>query len=282
MAQYQAKNLVKGTLVSAMTDSQTTMVLSTGHGARFPATSGGQYELTIWSPSYNSAPDALNASAAEIVLVTSHDGSSDTIATVTRAQGGTSNITHAASDFVELGFTKLIYDDLVPTVAFQQIPKSPANSLWAANNPPSGYTNYDVFAMPVNLLAQAITKLSFGVSNSSFDAGAEMIVALYDSSKNLVASSGWINIDVAAAKTGTISSTYLKTGQYYLAFSLHYSVAGQFDAVSYTNGMQGLWNASTAVMGKAANVSDGTGMPATLGAISTYAFTVGFPIVMLQ
>jgi len=119
MAHYQAKNLVKGVLDSAMTSGQTTVVLGTGHGARFPDTTNGEYEITIWSASYNSAPDALNDSAAEIVLVTSHDGASDTLAVVTRAQGGTSAIAHAAGAFVELAFTKLIYDDLV-TLAQKQ------------------------------------------------------------------------------------------------------------------------------------------------------------------
>lgn len=113
MALYQAKNLSRGTLLTVLTVGATELVLTTGHGVRFPSTTSGQYELTLWSENYGSAADAFNASKAEIVLVTSHNGSSNTIAVVTRARGGTSAIAHAAGAYVDMDFTKTLYDDVL-------------------------------------------------------------------------------------------------------------------------------------------------------------------------
>ena len=112
---YQGKNLIGAELADGnINSSQTTLPLDTGLGARFPSTASAQYELVIWNKSYGSPLEAYQNSAAEVVLVTSHDGSSDTIATITRAQGGTSAVDFSSFGTCEaiLDFTKTLYDDL--------------------------------------------------------------------------------------------------------------------------------------------------------------------------
>lgn len=111
----QAKNLTEVTLASGnINSSQTTIPLESGAGADLPATSSGWYEGVVWVLDELSPVAAYKAGKAEVVLIKSHDDSSDTVATVTRAQGGTS-----AVDFSSYGecrltidFTKTLFDHL--------------------------------------------------------------------------------------------------------------------------------------------------------------------------
>lgn len=90
----------------------TTIVLTTGHGARLPATTGGyRYPMTWWdSTNYPHPADDPNV---EIVMVTSR--SSDTL-TVTRAQESTSastkNTGGGAVYRMSLGTTKAMWESM--------------------------------------------------------------------------------------------------------------------------------------------------------------------------
>lgn len=90
--------------------SATSIVLSTGDGAKLPATSLGSYNL-VW---YNSTdyPDPSDDPNVEIVRVTNR--STDTL-TITRAQEGTSasakNVT-GKSYHMTLDITKKMIDDI--------------------------------------------------------------------------------------------------------------------------------------------------------------------------
>jgi len=111
---YQAQNLDVVTLATAGIDaSQTTLPLAAGEGAKLASTAGGSYPLIIWdSTLYHNPHDDTNA---EIVLVTSHDGASDTLAVIARGQESTSGVAHNSSGHTYkavAGFTKLLYDDL--------------------------------------------------------------------------------------------------------------------------------------------------------------------------
>ncbi len=91
----------------------TSIVLTTGHGSKLPATTGGYtYPLTWWdSTTYPHPADDPNK---EIVLVTARSG--DTL-TVTRGQEGTSASTKntaSVSYRMNLGVTKAMWDGLRP------------------------------------------------------------------------------------------------------------------------------------------------------------------------
>jgi len=87
------KNNAFSTLAGSVTNIDTTFAVQSGHGARFPAISGGDwYFLTL--------QDAANN--IEIVRVTAL--ATDTF-TVVRAQEGTTARTWAAADVVELRLT---------------------------------------------------------------------------------------------------------------------------------------------------------------------------------
>jgi hypothetical protein len=68
-------NNSKGTVGTALTNVATSLVLTTGHGARFPAVAGGDFFLATLSDGTN----------IEIVKVTAHTANSDTL-TIARAQ----------------------------------------------------------------------------------------------------------------------------------------------------------------------------------------------------
>ena len=99
------------TVSTAYGAGDTSIILTTGHGAKLPATTGGyQYPLTWWNVTdYAHPADDPNV---EIVLVTSR--SSDTL-TVTRAQESTSASTKNTGGKtyrMSLGITKAMWDNL--------------------------------------------------------------------------------------------------------------------------------------------------------------------------
>jgi len=87
------KNNAFGFLYSAISNSDTTAVLSTGTGANFPTLSSGEYFYATISPP---------AGASEIVKVTARSGD---LLTIVRAQEGTSALSFPAGSRVELRVT---------------------------------------------------------------------------------------------------------------------------------------------------------------------------------
>jgi hypothetical protein len=81
-------NNSKGTVGTALTNVATSLVLTTGHGARFPAVAGGDFFLATLSDGTN----------IEIVKVTAHTANSDTL-TIARAQESIANVAAAAFAF---------------------------------------------------------------------------------------------------------------------------------------------------------------------------------------
>ena len=100
-------NNASGALASSITTSSTTVTLTTGSGAQFPAISGGDYF-------YATLTDASNN--LEIVKVTAR--STDTL-TVVRAQEGTIARAYAAADKLELRVTAAVLNSL-PQLAADQ------------------------------------------------------------------------------------------------------------------------------------------------------------------
>lgn len=107
------KNFVKVTVSTGYTNSSTSIVLTTGHGARLldPAVYGA-YNMVWWdSKNY---PDPADDPNTEIIRVIAK--SSDTI-TILRAQENTTASTKNTSDGTYImieAFTKKLYDELAP------------------------------------------------------------------------------------------------------------------------------------------------------------------------
>lgn len=103
-------NFAIGTVSTGYDGSATTVVLTAGHGAHFPATANGAYNVTWWNiTDYPNPEDDPNV---EIVRVTTR--STDTL-TVTRAQEGTGASTKNTSAKVYkmvLSPTKKLRDDI--------------------------------------------------------------------------------------------------------------------------------------------------------------------------
>lgn len=87
------KNNAFGFLQSAISNSDTTAVLTTGTGANFPTLSSGEYFYATISPT---------TGASEIVKVTARSGD---LLTIVRAQEGTSALSFSAGSRVELRVT---------------------------------------------------------------------------------------------------------------------------------------------------------------------------------
>lgn len=106
----QVINFGKATVSIGYDASATSIILTTGHGVRFPNPATGNFNV-VW---YNSSdyPDPSDDPSVEIVRVTAK--STDTL-TVTRAQEGTSasvkNVGGKTYKMI-LSFTKKTYDDL--------------------------------------------------------------------------------------------------------------------------------------------------------------------------
>lgn len=93
---YERKNNAVSTLLSQLTAGATSATLASGGGAKFP--SSGTWLATIWDNTTYPANPSGDPNM-EVVLVTSR--SSDTL-TITRAQSGTADVTHAAGSYVGL------------------------------------------------------------------------------------------------------------------------------------------------------------------------------------
>lgn len=105
------RNFAKVTVGAGYDDSALSVALSTGDGAKLPQPStDGPFNLVWWdSTSY---PDPGDDPYTEIVRCTARSG--DTL-TITRAQEGTSAVTHNTADktyLMALTVTKKLIDDL--------------------------------------------------------------------------------------------------------------------------------------------------------------------------
>jgi len=110
----QVKNFAYSTTTASVTDSATSFSVQSGHGSRFPATSGGAYNLVVWNPLYDNASVAYQNGAAEIVRVTTR--ANDTFSVITRAQEDTTAIAWGANWRVEMNVTAKNFTDLdLPT-----------------------------------------------------------------------------------------------------------------------------------------------------------------------
>lgn len=99
MAVLYTNNAISA-LSASITNSATSFSITSGHGIKFPVTSGVDYFYVTLSDT---------AGNVEIVKVTGR--STDTF-TVIRAQDGTTGLAFSASDKVELRVTKAVLDDI--------------------------------------------------------------------------------------------------------------------------------------------------------------------------
>jgi hypothetical protein len=111
----QVKNFAYSTTTASVTAVATSFSVQSGHGARFPATSGGAYNLVVYNPIYPNASVAYQNSSAEIIRVTTR--STDTFSVITRAQEGTSAIAWGADWRVEMNVTAKNFEDASATVS---------------------------------------------------------------------------------------------------------------------------------------------------------------------
>lgn len=105
----QVKNFAYSTTAAAVTAGATSFSVASGTGSRFPATSGGAYNLVVWNPKYRNASVAYQNSAAEIIRVTTL--ATDTFSVITRAQESTSAIAWEANWRVELNVTGKSFEE---------------------------------------------------------------------------------------------------------------------------------------------------------------------------
>jgi hypothetical protein len=130
-------NFAKASLTAGIDASATSFSVSAGEGARFPnpATSGA-YNVTIWNfTDYGDPSDDPNR---EIIRVTAR--STDTF-TVTRAQEGTSAVTHntALKTYkIVLSVTKKTIDDLMASVVGDGVQNSTSGRTTRAGDTASG------------------------------------------------------------------------------------------------------------------------------------------------
>jgi hypothetical protein len=113
------KNFARVSVSLGYDASATSIVLSTGNGAKLPSPAGdGAFNLVWWDSDYSDPSDDPNV---EIVRCTARAG--DTL-TVTRAQEGTvatvKNLAGKSYNML-LGFTKKSYDDIETRVAGAEV-----------------------------------------------------------------------------------------------------------------------------------------------------------------
>lgn len=111
----QVKNFAYSTTTAAVTSGATSFSVQSGHGSRFPATSGGAYNIVVYNPIYPNASVAYQNSAAEIVRVTTR--ATDTFSVITRAQEGTSAIAWGADWRVEMNVTAKNFEEASATLS---------------------------------------------------------------------------------------------------------------------------------------------------------------------
>lgn len=119
MASILFSNNASGALASSITSTATTITLTTGAGAQFPAISGSNYFYATLTDSSNNL---------EIVKVTAR---ATDVLTVVRAQEGTTGRAYAAADKLELRVTAAVMTNLPQLAADQTF--SGANTFSGTN-----------------------------------------------------------------------------------------------------------------------------------------------------
>lgn len=104
MGRLVATNNAASTLLTALGPLDTTLIVQSGHGARFPSTAGGNYFYCTLTNT---------AGQFEVIKVTNRLG--DTL-TATRAQDNTSGLTWSAGDAVELRVVAAAFNELAAVV----------------------------------------------------------------------------------------------------------------------------------------------------------------------
>lgn len=296
MAEYLAQNLVEVTLSGGINASQTTVTLESGEGARLASTSGStyQYPLVIYDTRYVTPHDAHKAGKAEVVLVTSHDGSSDTISAVTRGQESTSAIAHNTSGVTYkavAGLTKAMFDALGGEGVLYQTAPTDALAAAALGANPIPYSALQVVVVPIILQAQTINNLCFNVTNSSFvqlGGTPYLAVGLYNSSGSLLIDGTWKDVEDAGNKSTALgTSVAIKSGMYYLAWAGKFTSSGNLFTRAYESTTRipfGNFDGfQFAIAANAATAPTGAGsaaMPSTLGALSDPSSEVRMPVVI--
>jgi hypothetical protein len=106
----QTANFVRGEADSSIGAGDTT--ISVVNASEFPDPANGQYNLVLWDDGLG-RPD--QDSDVEIVRVTGRDTTNDNL-TVTRAQEGTSDVSHPSGSALQLSPTTKTIDDLATTI----------------------------------------------------------------------------------------------------------------------------------------------------------------------
>ena len=101
----KVSNNARANLTSAISDSSTTITLTTGKGALFPTT--GNFRVTVWSSTKASPGDD---SGMEIIEISARSG--DTLTIDSRAKEDTTQSDHAIGDKVGLLVTKGIIEEM--------------------------------------------------------------------------------------------------------------------------------------------------------------------------
>jgi hypothetical protein len=148
------KNFAKSTLSTGIDADDTSIVLATGGGAKFPApATDGAFNAVIWdSTTYADPADDPNV---KIVRVTAR--TSDTY-TVTRAQEGTSAAAHNTSGktyTIVLGPTAKTIDDLLGSLSVQTV----SGTLDGSNTAftvPNSFSGKSIIALNGMILVQDV------------------------------------------------------------------------------------------------------------------------------
>lgn len=109
----QTANFVRGEADSSIAAGDT--AISVVNASEFPDPANGEYNLVLWDDSLG-RPD--QDSDAEIVRVTGRDTTNDNL-TVTRAQEGTSDVSHPSGSALQLGVTAKVITDLEDNITTQ-------------------------------------------------------------------------------------------------------------------------------------------------------------------
>lgn len=207
MASILFSNNASGALASSITSTATTITLTTGAGAQFPAISGSNYFYATLTDSSNNL---------EIVKVTAR---ATDVLTVVRAQEGTTGRAYAAADKLELRVTAAVMTNLPQLAADQTF--SGANT-FSGTNTFSGATSLASPTMtgtPVAPTASPGTNTTQVATTAFVQAAALTLATIYPvgsiytstvstSPATLFGFGTWVAFGAGRVLMGTDGSTY--------------------------------------------------------------------------
>lgn len=106
----QAANFVRGNTDASVASGDTT--ISVNNAYIFPDPANGEYNLVLWDADNHPRPD--QDSNVEIVRLTGRDTTNDNL-TVTRAQEGTSDVSHPSGSALQMSPTAAMFSDIDST-----------------------------------------------------------------------------------------------------------------------------------------------------------------------